>query len=56
MESIARLNSIPIIESGVKTAENVYANLKVNNKQIIYIALSINCTKTTHQKFGFFIF
>lgn len=43
MESLARIGSIPLVESGVKTAEHVYFELKVktfleckkiNNKSI----------------------
>lgn len=30
MESLARIGCIPLVESGVKTAEHVYIGLKVN--------------------------
>lgn len=32
MESVNRLSSIPIIESGIRQAENVYNKVKSNNR------------------------
>lgn len=35
MESLARIGSIPLVESGVKTAEHVYVELKVIDRFLI---------------------
>lgn len=37
MEALVRIGNIPIVETGVKTAGNVYFSLKVTNSRLVFI-------------------
>lgn len=42
MEAVTRLSSIPLVETGLRNAEDVYFRIKVQEKKSLYYYLWLN--------------